>query len=207
MLGAFSRGAWITAAYEDSLAGGDVVWIRGAQWSTETTAIALLLFVGALGAAALRRVGRRLTATISAIAALAAAVSPALLLTRGADPERVHALLTTSADASQSAASKTPSIPEWAEIHAVDVATVFPLLTLLGCLVAFAGAVIVVLRPGADAPRMNKYEKEAVRRQRLEEDMQARPDSGRVMWDALDADIDPTTDPTAPDFPEAPRAR
>jgi len=39
---------------------------------------------------------------------------------------------------------------------------------------------------------LNKYEKDAVRRDRIHEDLDAQPDSGRVMWDALDADIDPT---------------
>ncbi|PLA13084.1 TIGR02234 family membrane protein [Corynebacterium riegelii] len=192
LLAVFSRVPWITATYEDSLSGGGVAQIRGADWSTETTAVALLLFVGALGAFALRRLGRRTTAIISAIAAVGAAVSPVMLLARGADAERVHALLTTGADAAQTTASKTELISEWAEITATDISTAFPLLTLLGAALAVVGAVVVALRPGQDVPKLSKYEKEAVRRKHLEEDMEARPDSGRVMWDALDADIDPT---------------
>lgn len=199
LLGAFSRGVWVTASYTDTLAGGGVANIRGAEWSTETTAVALLLFVAAIGAFALRRTGRRLTAIIAALASLGAAVSPAQLLIRGANPDRVHALLTAGLDTAQTAStSQGAVISEWAETTATDVATLLPLLSLLGCLVALAGAVVVIARPGEDAPKQNKYEKEAVRRERLADDLETSPDSGRVMWDALDADIDPTDTPTRP---------
>ena len=200
LLGAFSRGMWVTATYTDELAGGGVAHIRGAEWSTETTAVALLLLVAAIGAFALRRTGRRLTAIIAALASLGAAVSPAQLLIRGADPDRVHALLTAGLDTAQTASTtQGPVVSEWAETTAADVATLFPLLSLAGCLIAFAGAVLVAARPGEDAPKQNKYEKEAVRRERLADDLETNPDSGRVMWDALDADIDPTdTTPTRP---------
>ena len=50
------------------------------------------------------------------------------------------------------------------------------------------------MRPGVDSAKLNKYETEAVRREKLGEDLEARPDSGRVMWDALDSGIDPTDD-------------
>lgn len=190
LLGVFSRDVWVTASYTDELTGNGAALIRGAQWSTETTAVALLLFVGAIGAFALRRLGRRLIGAVSALAAAGAAVSPFSLLLNGADPERVHALLT---------AGETPVIPEWAEISDLGVSALNPALTVLGCVIAAVGGVIVALKPGTDAAAssstMNKYEKESVRRERLAEDLDARPDSGRVMWDALDADIDPTDGP------------
>ena len=46
-----------------------------------------------------------------------------------------------------------------------------------------------------DKPRTARYETPAVRQERLQEDMETSQDSGRVMWDALDADIDPTDTP------------
>lgn len=193
LLGAFSRGVWVTASYSDTLAGGGVAHIRGAEWSTETTAVALLLFVAAIGAFALRRTGRRLTSIVAALASLGAAVAPTQLLLRGADPERVHALLTAGLDTAQTASTTQATVvSEWAETTSTSVTTLLPLLSLLGCLVSFAGAVVVVARPGTDAPKQNKYEKEVVRRERLADDLETNPDSGRVMWDALDADIDPT---------------
>lgn len=198
LLGVFSRGTWLTVEYADELAGGGSVAVRGAEWSTETTAVALLLFVAAIAAFALRRVGRRVVAAVAALVAAGAAVPPAVLLTRGADEQRVHALLTAGSDTAQSGAGQAATISEWAEITAATVHPAGPIVAVVGCLVALAGAVLVVVRPGDDAPKMNKYEKETVRRERLADDLEAAPDSGRVLWDALDADIDPT----APDFKE-----
>lgn len=192
-LWAFSRGTWVSAVYEDTLAGGGTAMISGAEWSAELTAVALLLLVGTIGLLSLRRVGRRIVGAVSALAALGAAVSPATLLLRGVDPERAHAILSSGSDGSATGAT-TAAISEWADITAVDTANLFPVLTLLGCLLAVVGGVCAVARPGEDAPKMNKYEKEAVRREHIREDLDARPDSGRVMWDALDADIDPTED-------------
>ena len=47
--------------------------------------------------------------------------------------------------------------------------------------------------PGVDkAKASSKYETPAARQAKLEEDLETSSDSGRVMWDALDSDIDPT---------------
>lgn len=191
LLGVFSRGTWVTASYADSIAGGGSAQIRGAEWSTETTAVALLLFVAAIGAFALRRTGRRVVAAAASLAAIGAAVAPLSLLVNGADPQRVHALLTAGSDSAQTGGSAT-AIPEWATVTDAAVSPAGPVLAAIGCALALIGGVLVLARPGGDAPKLNKYEKESVRRERIEDDMAARPDSGRVMWDALDADIDPT---------------
>jgi len=186
-----SRLTWVSAGYTDELSGNGTVSLPGADWSLETTAVALLLLVGMIGAFALRRLGRRIVGTVSAIAAAAVAISPLQLLIRGADPERVHAILTSRSEAVAST-NVGDTIGQWAEITAVDVPSTGPMVAVLGCLLALTGGIVAALRPGADAPKQNKYEKEAVRREHLREDMETKPDSGRVMWDALDADIDPT---------------
>lgn len=191
LLGGCSRGTWVTAQYADPLAGGGSAAIRGAEWSTETTAVALLLFVAAIGAFAFRRTLRRTSSAIAALAACGAAIPPAQLLAHGADTGRVHALLTAGSDAAQTGPA-AGGISEWAEITQASVSALGPAMSVAGCALAAVGGALVCVRPGRDAPKQNKYEKEAVRRARLEEDMEARPDSGRVMWDALDADIDPT---------------
>ncbi|WP_234949086.1 Trp biosynthesis-associated membrane protein [Corynebacterium sp. CNCTC7651] len=113
------------------------------------------------------------------------------LLVKGADPERIHAILTSGADAS-AAGQQGAAIAEWAEIAAADVGRFGPVMALIGCVLAVVGGVLAAAKPGADAPKLNKYEKETVRREHIREDLHAQPDSGRVMWDALDADIDPT---------------
>ncbi|WP_301925120.1 TIGR02234 family membrane protein [Corynebacterium glaucum] len=186
-----SRLTWVSAGYTDDLSGNGVVSLTGAGWSLETTAVALLLLVGMIGAFALRRLGRRIVGAVSAIAAAAVAISPVQLLIRGADPERVHAILASRAEVVASP-NAGDTIGQWAEITAVDVPNTGPVLAVVGCTLALVGGLLVAVRPGADAPKQNKYEKETVRREHIREDMEARPDSGRVMWDALDADIDPT---------------
>ena len=51
---------------------------------------------------------------------------------------------------------------------------------------------LLVRKPGVDKPRSTKYESPAARQERIAEELETTTDSGRVMWDALDADIDPT---------------
>ena len=48
------------------------------------------------------------------------------------------------------------------------------------------------MRPGTDLVAANKYERKAAREDKIERDLAESPDSGRVLWDALDADIDPS---------------
>lgn len=204
LLWIFSRAVWVTAQYSDSLAGGGTAEVTGSEWSAETMAVALLLVVGTIGMLTLRRMGRRIVGGVSALAALGAGVSPALFLVNGPDAERVHTILTAGADASQPGASPG-AIAEWAELTSVSAHTAAPALALVGCALAAVGGAMAALRPGTDAPKLSKYEKDSVRREHIREDLDARPDSGRVLWDALDADIDPTDE--AGDFNAAGRAR
>ena len=76
-------------------------------------------------------------------------------------------------------------------------------MALAAAVLGLAGGALLVARPGEDSPRQNKYEKETVRREKVREDLEEDPQSGRVLWDAISADIDPT-DPRGggggPDF-------
>lgn len=188
---AFSRMEWIEAQYADNLAGGGVASVEGAQWSTEVTAVAILLLAGMVAGFSLRRTARRVVGAVCALAAAVAAVPIVSLFARGADPQRVHAILSAGADEAQSAATQA-DIAQWAEITSTSVNALGPALSLLGCALGVAGGVMLALRPGADAPRSNKYEKEAVRKEKVRTDLEEDPDSGRVLWDAISADIDPT---------------
>jgi len=52
---------------------------------------------------------------------------------------------------------------------------------------------LLVRRPGAvKKQKSSAYETPEVRRQRIAEDLEEDPQSGRVLWDALDAGVDPT---------------
>lgn len=190
---AFSRMDWVSAEYNDDLSGAGEATITGAEWSTEITAVAVLLIAGGVAAFALRKIGRRVVGAICALAAAGAAVPAALLLARGADQERIHAILTAGAEEAATDTSSS-TIANWAEITSAQVAALGPVLTLLGCVLGVVGGVALVVKPGEDAPRQHKYEKEAVRKETIRSDLKEEPDSGRVMWDALDADIDPTAE-------------
>lgn len=199
---AASRMDWVRADYLDDISGGGAASVNGTDWSTETTAVAVLLIAGMVAAFALRRFGRRVVGAICAVASVGLAVPAVQLFVSGADPERVHALLTAGADQAQQANS-TPAIAEWADITSTAVQPLGPALTLLAALLGVIGGVVLISRPGTDSPRQNKYEKEAVRREKVREDLEEDPQSGRVLWDAISADIDPT-DPRGgeggPDF-------
>ena len=71
-----------------------------------------------------------------------------------------------------------------------------PSISVLGSVLGLIGGALLALRPGGDAPRQHKYETEAVRMDNVRADLEEDPSSGRVLWDALSADIDPTQDPT-----------
>lgn len=200
-LWAFGRMPWIEAEYIDELSGNGSAAVRGNEWSTEITAVAILLLAGMVAVFALRRTGRRIVGGVSAIAALAAAVPAGLLLFDASSPrtERIHTILTAGSDASQSGASSA-ALAQWAEITSATVQPLGPVLTLLGCVLGVIGGIMLVARPGADAPRQNKYELETVRKEKVRTDLEEDPTSGRVLWDAISADIDPTDPSQRGDF-------
>ncbi|WP_342319998.1 TIGR02234 family membrane protein [Corynebacterium mayonis] len=189
----FSRASWMTVLYFDDRAGSGQTVLAGADWSTESAAVSLLLLAAAVAALSLRRLGRRIVGVIAAVASAAAALSPLKLLITEPDFARVHAILTAGYEDMQSASGpRADAIASWAEITDVSLNSPYPVLTLGGFVLAAVGGVCVALRPGLDSAALNKYETEAVRREKIAGDLASSPDSGRVMWDALDADIDPT---------------
>lgn len=183
VLWAASRMAWITADIFDDKSGASTHAVIGGLWSTEQTAVALLLLAGALAGLALRRVGRRMVGIVSALAGIGVSWAPLGLLAGEPDPQRVHQLLSTGDEAQISA---------WAEITGLSVSTGGPALAMVGAALALFSGVLLATRPGHDSARLNRYEKKQNREAKIVHDLEAEPDSGRVMWDALDADIDPT---------------
>ena len=194
-----SRMAWVRAEFVDDISGGGEATVNGADWSTETGAIAVLLLAGMVATFALRRLGRRVIGAICTAASFGLAVPAVRLLLGGADPERVHALLTAGADEAQQGNS-APAIAQWADITSATTLVAGPGLALAAALLGLAGGVLLIARPGEDSPRQNKYEKETVRREKVREDLEEDPQSGRVLWDAISADIDPTDPQSGPDF-------
>lgn len=188
-----ARMTWLEVAVFDDKSGSALIEMVGSAWSTETTALALVLLAGAVAALALRRLGRRTVAILSALAAIGASWAPLSLLAGEPDPERAHSLLT--AGAASQRANDPVSISQWAVIDGISVSTAGPVLAMVACAIALFGAVLIAVRPGTDGAKMNKYERAEARREKLTQDLESDPDSGRVMWDALDEDIDPTQRP------------
>lgn len=184
-----SRMTWVKAAVEDDKAGSSVMELSGSLWSLELIALTVVILAGSVAALALRRTARRIVSILSAVAAAGAAWRPIALLTAGPEVERAQELLQGGTNDTSVGAT---SISDWAVVLAADAASAGPVLALIGAALALFGAVMVASNPGADKPRTSKYETPAVRQERIQDDLETSQDSGRVMWDALDADIDPT---------------
>lgn len=188
-----SRATWMTVHYADDRTGSGTVDVNGATWSTEVTAVVLLLLAATVAGLALRRWGRRIVGAVGAVAAFGVMVPPLSLLVGTPSVERAKALLTYGGEETTIGnTTGQAAIPEWATISTIDVASFAPVAAVVGALLAAAGGVLLAVRPGTDSATVNKYEKASQRREKIEQDLQAEPDSGRVLWDAIDADVDPT---------------
>ncbi|WP_293950648.1 TIGR02234 family membrane protein [uncultured Corynebacterium sp.] len=188
-----SRMNWITVDAFDDKSGDITQSLVGATWSTEIMALALALAAACVAGLVLRRVGRRIIGIISAVVAVATSLSPLALLTGEPtveDAERARTLL-TSGIASQRANSGT-LLSEWAEITDLSTHPLAAVVALIGCALALFGGVLLAMRPGTNPVQASKYERRQARAEKIRTDLQQAPDSGRVMWDALDEDIDPT---------------
>lgn len=186
-----SRATWVVAASEDDKTGSAANDIIGSAWSLEIMALTLVLVAGAVAGLALRRIGRRVVGIICALAAAASAWTPVNLLTAGADAERAQKIL-QGASANKNAVDSA-QISKWATVISTEVHAWGPILALAGAAIALFGAVMLARNPGEDKVKASsKYETPAARQAKLEEDLETSSDSGRVMWDALDSDIDPT---------------
>ncbi|KQB85276.1 TIGR02234 family membrane protein [Corynebacterium oculi] len=195
---AASRMTWLDVEAFDDKSGAVSASLTGATWATELTAVALLLAAGCVAGLALRRLGRRVVGTVCALAGAGIAWIPVRTLNQEIDTQRVHSLLSSSVEGGAQTATGTQAgsvtLSEWAEISSVTLHYAGPGLSVAGAAIALVCGIILALRPGQDAATMNRYERKQSRQQRLRDDLNNAPDSGRVMWDALDADIDPTED-------------
>lgn len=183
-----SRMNWVTIEAFDDKSGSVTQSIVGATWSTEIMALALALLAAFAAALVLKRMGRRIIGGISALIAVGASLSPLALLTQDPDAERARTLL-TSGVASQKANSGT-LLSDWAEIINITTHPLAAVVAMIGCALALVGGVVLAMRPGEDTAKSNQYERKQARAEKIHTDLAQDPDSGRVMWDALDEDID-----------------
>lgn len=176
-----SRLSWLTVTAEDDKAGTQVVNVVGATWSTESMAVALVLAAACIASLTLSPWAKRVVSAIAAVAVVLVSYAPIMLLTTGGDAARAHALLVAEEE-----------LNSWAQVLTLELNVPAILLEVLGCAVALVSAVLVVVRPAGAGAGKSRYERKAARDGRIMADLETDPESGRVLWDAIDADIDPT---------------
>lgn len=190
MVWASSRMTWLKVTAFDDKSGDKAVDVVGALWSNETTAVALVLAVSFVACLVLKRTGRRIVAILSAVVAGWGAWAPLQLMTT--EPDAARALSLLSSDNASSKQSEGAMLSAWAQITEMSIQIPAGVVGLLGCALALFGAVIVAKNPGKDPEVKTKYQRKQEREATIIEDLDHEPDSGRVLWDAIDADIDPT---------------
>ena len=187
-----SRLAWLTVTADDDKAGTKTVTIHGASWSTELIAAAIMLAATAIAGLILRRTGRRIIGGLAAVVAAASSWVILQILVGGTpDAQRALAILSTN---NTTSATKGAQLTAWAQITTIDVNTPPIILALIGAAIGLIGGVILAAYPGVDGPKRTQYERKQRRTAHIAAELAAEPDSGRVLWDAIDADIDPTDD-------------
>lgn len=199
------RAAWLTVTTFDDKSGEAVNDLVGATWAPESTALALALAAGVAATLILGGIGRRIVGGLAAVIAAAAAWSPLQVLTTGADPQRALDLLSSGAATQRANAPVTVS--DWAQVQDLQVHSLGPVAALIAAALGVLGGVLLLARPGGTVAkrRSGAYETPEVRRERVRDDLDRQPRSGRVLWDALDAGVDPTD--TDPDTDPAPGGR
>ncbi|CAM3922910.1 TIGR02234 family membrane protein [Corynebacterium belfantii] len=185
-----SRMPWLHVEAFDDKSGAKQVDMLGATWSTETTAVALVLIAACVAILVLRRAGRRFVALVSAVAAAGGLWAPVQLLFN--EPDATRALNILTSHAATGHAKDGAALTGWAEITHISVQAPSVILAMCGAGFALIAAIISTMNPGEDSVQKSRFERQQARNEKIESELEEAPDSGRVLWDAIDADIDPT---------------
>jgi uncharacterized membrane protein (TIGR02234 family) len=181
---------WLTAHVEDDKSGQSTKEIIGRVWDAAGTPVALAMLAAIILSFALRPVLRRVLGVVSAVLAAIAGFAAVALL--GGDPDLDRAQKLLSSGAATQKQSDPVQISDWAGVLSAEVHTFPVILALLAAACGIVGGVLLVMKPGEAKTGHSRYETPEARREGVAEDLAANPDSGRVLWDALDAGIDPT---------------
>lgn len=177
---ASSKLTWVRVESADGLGVDRSDAIDGSSWAAASLPLALVLVAAIAAMFAVRGWALRVVAVVVGAVGVAAAVPAVLLLTRGATADE---------------AARLAELPGRASVTSVEAAVLPPLLTVAGGIVALAAATVLLVRPGGAGGLSGKYATPAARRSTAA-DVIAQDDdvSQRLMWDALDAGIDPTAE-------------
>ena len=181
---------WLTASVVDDKTGESTEQIIGRVWDAAGTPLALAMLAAMILSFALAPMARRVLGGISAALAAIAGFAAVMLLGGDPDLDRAQQLLTTGAATQKS--TDPVQISDWATVVDASVHTFPVVLALLAAACGVVGGVLLARKPGEARQGHSRYETPEARREGVVEDLNEEPGSGRVLWDALDAGVDPT---------------
>jgi len=181
---------WLTASVVDDKTGESTEQIIGRVWDAAGTPLALAMLAAMILSFALAPMARRVLGGISAALAATAGFAAVMLLGGDPDLDRAQQLLTTGAATQKS--TDPVQISDWATVVDASVHTFPVVLALLAAACGVVGGVLLAMKPGEARQGHSRYETPEARREGVLEDLNEEPGSGRVLWDALDAVVDPT---------------
>lgn len=181
---------WLTASVVDDKTGESTEQIIGRVWDAAGTPLALAMLAAMILSFALAPMARRVLGGISAALAAIAGFAAVMLLGGDPDLDRAQQLLTTGAATQKS--TDPVQISDWATVVDASVHTFPVVLALLAAACGVVGGVLLAMKPGEARQGHSRYETPEARREGVLEDLNEEPGSGRVLWDALDAGVDPT---------------
>lgn len=181
---------WLTASVVDDKTGESTEQIIGRVWDAAGTPLALAMLAAMILSFALAPMARRVLGGISAALAATAGFAAVMLLGGDPDLDRAQQLLTTGAATQKS--TDPVQISDWATVVDASVHTFPVVLALVAAACGVVGGVLLAMKPGEARQGHSRYETPEARREGVLEDLNEEPGSGRVLWDALDAGVDPT---------------
>lgn len=191
-LWAASRMVLLTATVADDKGGDTTKGLVGATWDAALTPVALAMLAALVLSLALQPVGRRIVGAVVAALAGLASFRSVQLLTNSVDLGRVKTLL-TSGTATQRQ-SDPVTISDWATITGVEIHTAPILIALGAAAAALIGGALLAMQPGGVSGGHSRYATPETRRADAAAELAANPSSSQVLWDAMDAGVDPTDD-------------
>ncbi|CAI36958.1 putative membrane protein [Corynebacterium jeikeium K411] len=185
-----SRLKFVTVAVDDDKAGASTKELVGSVWDPALVPLALAMVAALILSMAVQPMVRRVLGVVIVALAATASFRAVQLLSSDVDLARAQSLLRSGAATQKE--SDPVQISEWARVISGDVHSLGIVLVLLAAAIGVVGGAILILRPGQESKGHSRYETPEVRRADAEEDLAENPDSTRVLWDALDAGVDPT---------------
>lgn len=186
----FGRMNWVTAEVFDDKSGESTHQLVGAVWDPAGTPLALAMVAALIASLAVPPILRRIIGVLIAVLSAGASFRAVQLIGQEPDLYRAQQLLSSGVATQNS--SNPEQISAWAQVLYAEVHNLPVILTVIVAVLGVCGGVILAMKPGTSDRGYSRYETPERRREGAKEDLSENPDSGRVLWDALDAGVDPT---------------